>query len=150
MTEATISPIEVHRNCGHPWNQKDTQWDRMHITAVDEPHLDRLLLAADRKFWRTWFVDRPGLTAVLYKPSGQDGAWNEDRMKWLNDGDLAAEVGLGDIVYTESARGITRHRIVEEKAHVACATGRMLRVSPPSPGCASNQWIDSGWFRRVQ
>lgn len=44
--------------------------------ADSEAEMDRLVQAAERKFWNTWLRDNTGqIAVVMYKPAGANRKW---------------------------------------------------------------------------
>ncbi|MBD2745901.1 hypothetical protein IC232_04230 [Microvirga sp. BT688] len=67
----------VHRNAGHPWDQR-SGWDLIEVKAATEAALARFIARATDKFWSVWIQDNTGTaSAVLYKPSNATGAWSD-------------------------------------------------------------------------
>ncbi|MPR11944.1 hypothetical protein [Microvirga tunisiensis] len=73
--KAPGSGFTIHRNAGHPWDQRPG-WDLMEVKAATESALTQFIARAAAKFWEVWIRDNTGqVKAVLYKPSQATGAW---------------------------------------------------------------------------
>lgn len=153
--------VVVTRGAGHPWSAAP-DWDQLVLGAPDTALLALMVQDAERKHWQVW-INEPGrLQAVLYKPAGATAAWRDGPLQGT-DRARCRDIAVGDEVYTDYARRITRHRVTERQTretsgHVS-QTDCQLRVTPPVPGSGyvaepgatirqkGLAWMDCAWFR---
>lgn len=151
-------PVTVKRNAGHPWSGADG-WDLLVLELDTVEALDAKIDEAIGKWWRIWVRDQARCSSVLFKPAGATEPW-EDLPRHGTPREKSLALAVGDEVYTDFTRQITRHRIVERQTGVMTQTGCQLRVSPPVKGSgyvADNPrsevqqrgipWMDAAWFR---
>jgi hypothetical protein len=84
--------IVLTRNAGHPWHGRSTDgaaWDRLEISSSSEKDVLSAIERARKRYWQVWLqarrIKRPGALpkdtdpfgAVLYKPSGATGPWQD-------------------------------------------------------------------------
>lgn len=152
--------ITIKRGAGHPWTAHPG-WDQMLLYAGTLEKLSELVAKAEEKFWRVWFgpgICGDGHLTHLYKPSDATKPWGDIPWQGTPRGHGHA-FKVGDEVYTDFSRKITRHRITEIGFVKACHTGVMLRVTPWGLSTfvgddgrerkTSAPWIDAAWFRKV-
>lgn len=67
--------IHVTKDFGHPWTG-EKGWDLLEAKADTEEELDRLIQAAESKYWNVWLRDNTGNIGVaMYKPTGATRKW---------------------------------------------------------------------------
>lgn len=83
--------FHITTDSGHPWTGQKG-WDLLEAKADTELELDKLIKAAEHKFWNTWIRDNTGqIMVVMYKPSGALRKWE---CKAINNGRTAEIVWL--------------------------------------------------------
>ncbi len=150
--------VIVCRDAGHPWSAA-YGWDQLRLTAAHMDALDATITRSEAKRWRVWIRDQARVEAVMYKPAGATGPWEDDQLTGTPTSACQA-IRTGDDVYTVFGGDVTRHTVTERKTRPTTQTGVVLRVSPPVPDSAflqedagkrcvlfNNAWIDAAWFR---
>jgi len=76
----------VLRGVGHPWGdgppEEKADWDGMELIATSKAALDRVVAAAEKRYWKAWIVgtqedDQFPFGAYLFKPSGVNQDWDD-------------------------------------------------------------------------
>jgi hypothetical protein len=155
--------VLVFRGIGHPWTSAPG-WDQLLLwTHEDADGLAKLIARAKEKFWKEWFVSDSTFTAHMFKPSDATRDWEDISWQGTPRGH-GHQFQIGDHVYTDYSRKITKHQVTAIEFKNACQTGVMLRVTPPVHGTAfladdpgrgpgkvhNNAWLDAAWFRKLK
>jgi hypothetical protein len=151
--------VMLYRGLGHPWTCAPG-WDQLFLGADDAPGVDAMIADAEAKFWKVWFRSEPTNRVHMFKPTGATADWKD--ISWQGTPRAHGhQFKVGDEVYTDFAKKITRHKVTAIELRKISQTGVMLRVTPFVPGAGyvegdrgagskeANSWIDSAWFRKV-
>jgi len=75
----------VLRGVGHPWGggppEEKAEWDGMELIATSKTALDRVVAAAEKRYWKVWIVGTQEdvqfpFGVYLFKPAGVTQDWD--------------------------------------------------------------------------